>query len=436
MGKQQQIKIVLFAGVILFLFVFRIQGKFKIFEKGYLNGYYTYTAKPELTVDSWMSGDYQEKRQRYVEENIGFRNYLIRLYNQFAFTFFHVARANGVTIGKEDYLYEEQYIRSYLGTDFIGEDRIIEKVDKLKMIKDQLNLEGIELLTVIAPGKGFYYPEYLPDKRLKEKKDSTNYQVYVETLKQQSIPLIDVNGWFLKMKDTTTYPLYPKGGTHWTNYGEILVADSIRRFVQDMLQIPFPKIVVDSIEWSDTARFSDNDIELGMNLLFHLKPFPMAYPKFRFDFEGVNQRTKVLTIGDSYYWGMFGHEITDYVFNNSQFWYYNRSIHQPGKEERKVSEVNKMAEIRKHKVVMLLFTEGNLMHFAYDFIEELYAYYSLHPNTERELKLIEIEQSIKLTPEWLESVTEDALKKGISLDENIRSHAEYVLYMQENELEN
>ena len=55
---------------------------------------------------------------------------------------------------------------------------------------------------------------------------------------------------------------------------------------------------------------------------------------------------------------------------------------------------------------------------------------------EFELKLIEIEQSIKLTPEWLESVTEDALKKGISLDENIRSHAEHVLYMQENELEN
>jgi hypothetical protein len=431
MGKHQHIKKILFAGIIVFLFVFRIQGKFKIFEKGYLNGYYVNTAAPELTVDGWFSADYQAKKQLYIEENIGFRNYLIRLNNQFAYSIFGVARANGVVIGKEKYLFEEQYIRSYLGTDFVGEEVIAEKVKKLEFVTQQLKLEGIDLINVIAPGKGFYYPEYIPNSRLREKQDTTNYERYLNALQQKNLLTIDVNGWFLKMKDTATYPLYPKGGTHWSHYGEMIVADSISRFIADVRNTPLPKIVIESVEWSDTSRYADNDIELGMNLLFHLKPNRMAYPKFWFDKTGVDQKTRVLTIGDSYYWGMYGHEVTDYVFSNSQFWYYNNLVYQPGFDERKLSDMNKMNELRTHQVVMLLFTEGNLPHFAYGFIDDLYEYYTNHPITDRELRLVAAKKSILNNPDWLQLVKEDAVKKGVTLEENIQAHAEYMLFKEE-----
>ncbi len=65
-----------------------------------LEGDFVPSPQPNFTIDSWMSGEFQEKYNKYLEENIGFRNFLVRLINQIDFSLFRTTHAEGVIVGK------------------------------------------------------------------------------------------------------------------------------------------------------------------------------------------------------------------------------------------------------------------------------------------------------------------------------------------------
>ena len=85
-----------------------------------MKGSFTKLEDTTLTVDGWLSGNYQLTHQDYIDQNIGFRNVLVRTYNQMHYSLFDNARANQVVVGKDNYLYEENYIKAHLGRDFVG----------------------------------------------------------------------------------------------------------------------------------------------------------------------------------------------------------------------------------------------------------------------------------------------------------------------------
>ena len=47
---------------------------------------------------------------------------------------FRLPTAFGVIIGKENYFYEENYIKAYTGVDFLGEDSLSRMVNRIKFI--------------------------------------------------------------------------------------------------------------------------------------------------------------------------------------------------------------------------------------------------------------------------------------------------------------
>ena len=74
----------------------------------------------------------QKKFSNYLNENFGFRNVFVRLNNELNFRLYDEINAKNVILGKDDYLFEENYILTYKGKDFIGSQQIEEKVNKLK----------------------------------------------------------------------------------------------------------------------------------------------------------------------------------------------------------------------------------------------------------------------------------------------------------------
>src|SRR4030042_2318806 len=123
-------------GVIIGILVFPgIQKHTGIVHEIGLKGAIVPVAKPDFTMRGWFDASCQEKMETYLNESFGLRNYFVRINNQIAFTFFRKAKASGVIIGKEKYLYEENYIRAYYGLDFIGEDSILHRMQKLKYVQ-------------------------------------------------------------------------------------------------------------------------------------------------------------------------------------------------------------------------------------------------------------------------------------------------------------
>lgn len=364
----------LFIGFILLLFIPIIQQKKKFIELEPLNGSFEVAAYPTFSIREWFDGSYQTKKQLYLEQNFGFRNLFVRFYNQAYFSLYQQPRANGVVLGKDEYLYEGNYIKAYLGTDFIGEATINENVRKIEKVKNVLAKKGIQLVLVFAPGKASFYPEYILDSYHPKQRSKTNYETYKKALNKTTIHFLDFHQWFRSMKTTSPYPLFPKTGIHWSKYGELLAADSLVNYLNSIvLNKSLPTIKITGIKRSSKMEDTDDDIEKGLNLLYNIQDLTMGYPTFEILKDSLSNPAKVLTIADSYYWGMFNWGCSRDVFNDGQFWYYNKQIYPDSYTKPiEVKDINLVKEVEKNDVVVVLATDANLYQFGFGFFDQMY----------------------------------------------------------------
>jgi len=419
-------KHLLFYIVLFFLFSPIVEEYFKPIDVKPLSGAIDEISNVKFRIGPWFNGEYQKQKEKYLNQHFGFRNICIRANNQLAFNFWKKAKANGVIIGKHNYLYEENYIKAYYGKDFTGESKIEDKVNKIKFLQDTLKKLNIDFLIVFAAGKGSFFPEFIP-KKFQSKKSETNLECYLKHCKNQGINFIDFNSYFINIKNNSKYPLFPQYGIHWSSYGWCLAADSIIRCIENFKKIDMPDLIWKQIDFTAQPRDDDYDIAAGMNLLFNLPTFKMGYPKLIFETNPNKIRPNVLTIADSYYWQMFNAGIPKEIFNNGRFWFYNKQIYPDSYDKPiTVSEINLKKEIEKQDVIMILGTEATLPDFGWGFIESAYKVYTSNfsqDNAEYEKKIADFENSIRNTPEWLSKVNEKANNNNISLDSMIHLDA-------------
>jgi len=429
----KRVKNIAFIVILLLLFFPMIQKTISLFNIKPLKGSFTTSLKPEFHFKNYFSGTYQDQYNSYYEENIGFRSSFVRLYNQLAFSLFKIPQANQVVIGKKNYLFEENYIKAYTGTDFQGAAVWDKKMEKLKFISDKLQKKDIPLIVVFAPGKATYLPEYIPDKYDSENRDSTNYSYLLNACKRLNIHHIDFNNYFVEMKDTVSYPLYPQCGIHWSYYGTGVALDSIINYMEEVKG----KKMVD-FGWSDVVlsndlRDPDYDIAEGMNLIFKIKTFEMPYPQFYFNEDTNTYKPSVITIADSYYWNYHGKGITQRIYENDNFWYYYEQAHGDRyKQNRNLKEIDRLKEIESVDFVVIMFTDANLYKFASGFIDDAYELLTNSDKNSSETaayeKMIQFNmQIIKNNEEWYNVIKTKAKDLQISVEEMLRRDATWLV---------
>ncbi len=434
MKKGGNIAFVLFVVIMMILFLPIAQQVIRFHKTKPLHGAIIKYKQPQLDTYNWLSGNYQDKMEKYLNQNFGFRNILVRLNNQLYFWLFKEAKANDVIIGKDNYLYEKSYIDAYYGNDFLGKDTINAETRKLKAIQDTLHKQGKLIILVFAPGKASFLPEYIPD-RLKTKKKLTNHDYYVKRANKLGLNYIDFRNWFLKMKDTSRYRLYPKTGIHWSYYGAALSTDSLVRYIAYKQHITLPNIVWKNIKISRKLRNVDRDIELGMNLLFPLSNVPMPYPKLEIQHSNKASQ-RLLVIADSYYWQIYSSGIPQKVFRKQQFWFYNKQV-RPLRNGRLLytDELDFKQEMENQDIIVLLCTEPVLKRFFWGFIDDLYNMF-YHPaifNKTHAKKIVDkkiinrIIYGIRNNAKWFEIEKEKAYNKNISIDSMLKIDAVYII---------
>lgn len=402
-----------------------LQSVFPFIKEKALKGSIVKTTKLPLK-GNWLNSKYQNTSEKYFEENLGLRSYFIRSYNQFYFTLYNQPKANQVVVGRDNYLYEENYIKAYLGLDFIGEEKIIEKVVKLKAIQDTLASKNIHLAVLFAPGKASFYPNYIPE-TYPQKKDSTNLQSYIDACNKYNVNYINLNKWFVEMKDTSPYVLFPKCGVHWSQYGEVLVVDSLTNYINSIDGHYCGNIIIDTIKVSTKMKGTDQDAEDGMNLLFNISDLEMPYPEFHI--EHSDEHSDVVTfVSDSYYWGIFNYGISRDLFNKGKFWYYNQQIYPDHfTTESLVQNLPSItSEIEKNNTIFLLSTDANLYKFAYGWIDLVYNAYFDKNQELLDKYIAEYILAIKNTPDWYAAMEKSSVEKNISLEQTIYDNAKYM----------
>lgn len=394
-----------------------------------LTGIVINNENPKLDKETWFSGEYQNLKDDYNNDHWAFKELFVRLNNQLYYKWFNQLRVNMFVSGKDDYVFSETFIFSAFGDDYIGEEKIKSKLQKAKVIQDTLKKKGIDLLLVYAPGKGEYCKEYIDEKYVHPIK-RTNYQDYVSLSKQLGLNTLDLLDYFQKLKPKSPYPLFPKFGHHWSYYGECLATDTIIKHIEKLHQCDMPDIVWNNIEVVDTARSRDADVLKSMNLFKNPQQnMKLAYPEVMFENDTTKNKTRVLTISDSYWYGPVYMGVPQQCFAGGSFWYYyNKVIPSPIPGEKvEVWQLDLKQEIESNQVIMLLYSDGNLPTFANAFIDDAYELYTnpkaFNERITKNKKIKEFEKQIREKPLLLKKSTKKSEDLQIPLDSAIKLDA-------------
>lgn len=355
-----------------------IQHGLEFHEEMELNGAYTDSPAPDFSWAGYLNGSFQDSLKRSIKSDVGFRGLFTRSHNQLNYSLHRKSSLKGWVQGKEGMLFEKSYIETLSGKDFIGMDSLLSIGLGINQVHEKLASLGIELLVVLAPGKGHFHQEFIPDYFEIDTTQVTNFDVIEEQLLFYEIPTINCRNWFDEMKDTSAYPLFPKNGVHWSQYAEFIVMDSIISSLQSLTKKKFPELHVTGYDVTDDSRFFDQDIEDSMNLLFDIPDDSLAYPKFVIHDSVASPGPTVLTISDSFWWDMYNLGMSKNVFNNGQFWYYSMSVFpEPNGQPTTVWDQNYQEAIERNDAILLICTDANLHRFPFGLIKQMRDYYDL-----------------------------------------------------------
>jgi len=436
-GNRTHSILLVFIAMLLFLPMIQMVKPFV--GVGPLFGSIVPTQKDSLTLETWFDGSFQENRNKYINEQFGFRNTAVRLHNQIAFSFFGKAKANGVIIGKEDYLYEIKYINAFRGAEEVSQSKVDSNLVMLKALQTKLKEKGIELVVVMNPGKASFYPEFIPDE-YPILSNRSYYSEYQKGLESQGIQHIDFGKWFREMKGKTPAPLFPKTGIHWSQYGATLAADSLvnycmKLFGKNMNEFGWNK---NDLPLSTNMESVDDDIGLGMNLLLPIQPIPMAYPrvgindKYGVSFGNKGIQPKVAVISDSYFFNLMQLPWAPDIFQSLNFYFYNKQLHKrPEGTMTNTDPLSQMKEIEKSDVVFIMATECNMDKLGWGFISSAYKYFVLGENIDSfELRVEKFKNNILSDKDWLKAIEEKAKQNKVPLDTMIMRDARYMAEME------
>lgn len=329
MSKKPIYDKVLFIILMILLFMPLLQGRFQLIPLKPLNGVTIETEKPQFELESYRSGAYAKQEEAYLGEHFGFREPIIRLYNQYLWSCYKKTYAHDVMAGKRGWLYTPESVNDYYGTELLNWQPSVEEAQRnferevkyLCRARDILKENDVELLAFIAPEKSFVYPEYLPD----GEHDTTTINAcatFLHRFEENGFPCIDMTRWFKQMKDTVDYPLIPQTGAHWV-FPAVYAADSLFRFMGLLKGVELPKLKYGALHESDNHG-TDNDLEQLLNLSLPIRKRQGYSPTAEVTVEhGTNSiKPRVLFIGNSFMWGFATRLPMKEVFDEVEFWYY------------------------------------------------------------------------------------------------------------------
>ncbi len=431
--KKERIQSILFILIIVLLCAPAIQYSIHIFNIQFLSGASTKTGYEKIKLKTWFDAEYQQNTDQWVNENFGFRPLFVRLNNQLEYSLLKKINARNVYEGKDKYLFRFYQPNQKYTTKFRGKKWLDEKVKKFQFVYDTLKSLNKHFVLVIAPGKHYYHANLRPDSNKGYEDQPNNYKLICKAMDEHGIPYIDFNKWFLKQKDTISYPVYSKGGIHWTQLASFHAMDSLVQFMKATSKEDFPEIGLGEAKTREKPWSPDIDIYKALNIFTKWDELDIKYAKLLPD-TTFSRKPDVLIVADSYFHAPSWSKIPKKYFSeNYAFWYYNRQAYDCNSHLfANTEDLFLEDELNKREYFVILSTIMNLENFGWGFIDQLYSYYKgtykqKKKLSEEELNIRRIINTIKSRPPWLNSVKKKAGKRGISLDSMLRIDAKYMI---------
>lgn len=369
--------LILFVLLMVLLFIPIIQESTDFFPVKLLKGTYELTPKPELTFENYRSSVYQTQMEQYASENFGLREPVIRLYNQYVWSFYNKTYCHFIVPGKNGYLYYAQAVNDYYGNELLkhykSNEEAMKAADKelrlMNKLRHVLKDYGIEFLAFMAPDKPVVYPEYLPRRDF----DTTSVHIteyYARRMEEIGFPFVNMTDWFVTMRDTVSFPLFPKTDSHW-HYSAIYGYDSLFRFMNALDgEAKFPDIYIGPPIAYESEELEGD--EATLNLLFRI---PGDKTKYKSEItvgpDTLQRKPKVLFIGDSFIWALNNYLPTSQLMADREIWFYNNTAYVGfDNKSLKVKEIDRLSHILNADYVVFYSAGHQWREATYDFAKD------------------------------------------------------------------
>lgn len=206
----------------------------------------------------------------YVKKNFNLPLWFVQLNALVKVHLFGVSPNNTIALGKEGFYFEgigasrvekeiiENYdnIADYMGQIPFTDSELLQWKIALEQRSYWLKQQGSDYVFVLAPTKGFVYPEYLPES-LRRVRGHARYEQLAQYLKEYAdIHFVDLLPPLLAAKEKTPSPLlFYKTDFHWNFYGAFIAYKAI----VGQLAHFFPQYDLRSPELSDFDMKIDNN---------------------------------------------------------------------------------------------------------------------------------------------------------------------------------
>ena len=377
-------QVILFTLTALMLFAFAIQQQTGLFKFKELNGVVDSSPRPEWTWHNFIDGGLQDSTEAYLQQNFGFREPLTRFYNQTEWTLFRysqVAEDQRIVITPDNWIFEpwtvEEYYQSHAYQHAKDSLEMAEKLEyeaqRLLRLQQQLEPYHTHLFVALLPGKELVCGEHMPkNTQYFFEKKITAYDFYRKRFKELGVNHIDLGEWFVQMKDTVSYPLFPQTGTHWSNLAAIYATDTLIRYMEHLSDSNMVNIITGDI-FQRTLK-PDADLESLMNLIWPLQKQPNMLTTATYDFDTTAWRPRLITIGDSFYWNILNFTPVWDVFKSVPYWYYFSTAYFDDddlKVTHKISDLDVLQEVIDADFVMLAYSTLALYKMSNGFSQSL-----------------------------------------------------------------
>ena len=412
-----------------------LQGFTHVIKMKPLAGYVPDEQPVKLSFKTYYDGTFQNYLTDHAKRNSGFREVCIRSYNQSLFSLFGKSTNNTLVPGLNKEMYLQIYLNEIKGKtlkDCYGSEEYFKTkaqkdIEKTLVLIDSLKQHNTAFLFVEAPSKTWVYPEYMPQEYQDSIMSFCVQDYYTQLFKENGIPHIDFLSYFKSLKGQTKYPLYTRYGTHWAESTIPFVADSILSKIGSLIGQEMPHIVC--VDENLTTKYSkqDGEIESLMNLLLPIRKPAVPQPIMALS-DTTLRKPDILVIADSYFIQLHESAFAD-AFDRCEYWKYNdevitKNIEFLGKVKYYPDVYKVIDEV---DLVMVITTSVYAYDYMFGFCETAQHAFVDRDAEGEELRIQNIIQNIKNTPEWFESVKQQAVERGIDLDEMLRLNAIYAI---------
>ena len=423
--------VILFALLMVFLCASMVQKYNKVFSMKELVGVFEPAPQPELSWQSYRNTQWQQRLEAYAGEHFGFREPVIRIYNQYLWSAFRKTYCHYIEPGKQNFLYYKSAVNDYYGNELLGHFKSNEEalwyaeteLGRMNQLRQVLKGYGIEFLAFIAPDKPEVYPEFLPRKDA----DTTTLNMaeyYDRRMTELGFPHINMTNWFVAMRDTVSFPLFLKTDSHWT-YASVYGFDSLFRFMNTLEGPDFPRLHIGPPEAYESDKMQGD--ESVLNLLFRIRGDRVRYKsEITVEADSAQRKPRVLFVGDSFIWSMSDFLPIRELMDHVEVWFYNSTAF-VGFDfaPSKVKEINTLRHILKADYVVFYAAGHQWREASFGFTKETLKLFENLSDADalRYLKINEIEGD----KEWLLALKAYASQQEMSLEEVLGLEANNVL---------